>query len=144
MFERITKYTLEPEHFKPQGYREVRWLSDEDFKFVEEFWNMSFEDWKMAKKLNYKYCAIILENKIVSIAAAWKCSEENWEVAAVNTRSEFSNQGLAKRVVSFVTDHILNNRRKPTVSIREDNYRMKRVAESIGYRLSEIITVEDK
>ncbi len=62
---------------------------------------MSLETWNGAKKEGFTYCAIIEDNKIISLAAVWKYSQNKWEVAAVNTRKGFENRGLAKNVKEF-------------------------------------------
>jgi hypothetical protein len=43
---------------------------------MKEFWNMNQDDWNKARELGYTYCAIIVENRIASVAAVWKYSEE--------------------------------------------------------------------
>lgn len=137
----IAKYIMTKENFRPFLLEGIRWLVLEgDFELMKEFWNMNQDDWNKARELGYTYCAIIVENRIASVAAVWKYSEEKWEVAAVNTRAEFLNRGFAKRVVSFATEYVIANNKTPTISTDANNMAMRKVAESIGYHLHEIET----
>lgn len=128
------KYTINSSLFKPVDFGQVRWLLADDFHYMHEFWNMSLQDWNEAKEEGYTYCAFIEDEKIVSLAAVWKYSKEKWEVAAVNTRKNYENLGLAKKVVSFVTNYILSNNKIPTLTTDKDNIAMQKVAEKVGFK----------
>lgn len=131
------KFDMRPSEFKPVACERVRWLADADFSYMNEFWNMDLETWNGAKEAGFTYCAIIEDNKILSVAAVWKYSEKKWEAAAVNTRKGYENRGLAKQVVSFVTAYILKQEKTPTLTTGEGNEAMRSVAVSLGYRLIE-------
>lgn len=131
------KYDIQLANFKPVFSGKVRWLGEDDFRYMNEFWNMSLETWNGAKEAGYTYCSIIEDDKIVSVAAFWKYSQDRWEAAAVNTRNGFENRGLAKQVVSFVTNYILIQNKIPTLTTREDNIPMRKIAEALGFKQKE-------
>jgi RimJ/RimL family protein N-acetyltransferase len=135
---KLAKYEIQLTDFKPVNHDNVRWLKDQDFHYMNEFWNMDIETWNGAKKEGYTYCAVIEDDKIISLAAVWKYSQDKWEAAAVNTRKNYENKGLAKQAVSFVTDYIFKGNKIPTLTTGEDNIPMRKVAETIGYKLKEM------
>lgn len=135
---KFAKYEIGPSEFSPVNYDNVRWLSQDDFRYMYEFCNMSLETWNGAKEAGYTYCAVIEDDKTISIAAVWKYSPDKWEAAAVNTRKGYENMGFAKQVVSFVTDYILSQNKIPTLTTCENNIPMRRVAEKLGFKLMEI------
>ncbi|SFQ35841.1 hypothetical protein [Caldicoprobacter faecalis] len=61
---KYVKYEMQPVEFKPVNYSQVRWLNQDDFHYMNEFFNMSIETWNEAKEQGYTYCAIIEEAKI--------------------------------------------------------------------------------
>ncbi|MDF2543697.1 MAG: acetyltransferase [Herbinix sp.] len=129
------KYTVQLSDFKPVSFKKVRWLNDDDYHYMNELWDMSYETWNEARNDGFTYCAVLEDNKIISVAAVWRYSQDKWEVAAVNTRENFENRGLAKMTVSCVADYILNQNRIPTLTTGEDNIPMRRVAEAVGFHL---------
>jgi RimJ/RimL family protein N-acetyltransferase len=132
------KYEIQLADFTPVAYDNVRWLNEDDFHYMNEFCNMDIETWSGGKKEGFTYCAVIEDDKIVSLAAVWKYSQDKWETAAANTRKNYENRGLAKRVVSFSTDYIFKQNKIPTLTTGEDNIPMRKVAESIGFKLKEL------
>lgn len=135
---KYAKYEIQLEYFMPVNCNKVRWLNEDDFHYMNEFCNMNIETWNGAKKEGYTYCAIIEDDKIISLAAVWKYSTDKWETAAVNTRKNHENRGLAKQVVSFITDYILSQNKIPTLTTGENNIPMRKVAETIGFKLKEM------
>ena len=127
------KFTTDLSLFKPENHKGVRWLNNEDYHYMNDFWNISLDTWNEAKEKDVTYCAIIEEGKIISVAAVWKYSEDKWEVAAVNTREGFENRGFGKKVVSFVTEYILSCNKIPTLTTGEKNTVMQKVAEKVGF-----------
>lgn len=71
--------------------------------------------------------------RIVSSAAAWKFSDEAWDVAAVGTLEGFHGRGLAKEVVSFVTAYILENDRIAVTATGDDSVAMAATAKRVGF-----------
>lgn len=125
--------------FQPCRDPRVRWLDmQNDFDLAVECWRragrlLSLEDWQKAHADGYQYCAITEDSAIVAIAAAWKYSEEAWEVAAVGVAESHRRQGLGRAVVSFVTEHILSSGRLATCTTGENNEAMIQTARSVGF-----------
>ncbi|HEY3289962.1 MAG TPA: GNAT family N-acetyltransferase [Anaerolineae bacterium] len=117
----------------------VRWLDrDVDFDLARELWaalqqELTYADWVEAHNLKYTYAAIVEYGKVISLAAEWRYFESAWEVAAVVTREGYRRRGYSKRVVAFVTAHILQNGRRPTCTTRDDNTAMLATAKSVGF-----------
>jgi predicted GNAT family acetyltransferase len=119
----------------------VRWWSQADwedyFRTADGMWPglapLSREEWDTAHAQGYTYCAALVEGRAVAIAAVWRRSEDEWEVAAVGTAPAFRRRGYGKAVVSFVADHILRRGRAATIGFRTSNVAMRRTAESVGF-----------
>jgi RimJ/RimL family protein N-acetyltransferase len=116
----------------------VRWLDrDADYELVRAMWPSEIPllrgDWEEAHDAGYRYCALLEEDRIVSIAAEWRYSDNAWETAAVRTLASCRRQGYGKRVVAFVTAHILTSGRVATCHTASDNVAMIRAALSVGY-----------
>ena len=131
------KYEMEMSNFKPVNYKNVRWLRKDENYLMKEFWNMTDETWNASEIAGYTYCAVVEDDRILSVAAVWKYSDESWEVAAVNTGKGYENRGLAKQVVSFVTEYILKSGRKVTLTTDKENKAMRKVAEDLGFEPKE-------
>lgn len=128
-----------PRTFRPVDPVGVRWLDRErHYALARAFWPpdvpLSREDWEDAHTHGYRYCAVIEEDGIASIGAVWMHSPDRWEVAAVRTRQDRRGRGLARRVVSFATDHILAGGRIATCTTEPGNAAMIRIAEGVGFR----------
>jgi predicted GNAT family acetyltransferase len=131
------------ETFRPCPAAGVRWLDwESDSDLARDLWSSrgsAYSDegwaalWREARAEGYRYCAVIEENQIVSIAAVWRYSDEAWEAAAVYTAPSFRQKGYARSVVSFVTAHILDAGRAATCHTSVDNPAMIRTAETVGF-----------
>ena len=137
---KLVKLVCTVEQFRPCSTARVRWLDwDRDYSLAEAFWPVQFpltrKIWDEAREMGYRYCAIVEEGRIASLAAEYRYSDDAWMVAAVGTAPEYRRRGYAKAVVSFVTGGILRAGRLATCSTREDNMAMIRTAESVGFRL---------
>lgn len=120
----------------------VRWLDwDADYEMARRIWPEEYplarEVWEEARRLGYRYCAIVEGQEIVAVAAEYRFSEEAWMLAAVRTAAGHRRRGLGKQVCAFVTAHILAAGRLATCDTGEDNLAMIRTAQSIGFRRSE-------
>jgi len=125
-----------PNTFRPRQPHAVRWLDVEaDYPLARDFWAfpISPEDWRSFHDEGYQYCAVVEDQRIISIAAAWRYSDHAWELAAVATLPEFRERRYAQSVASFVTAAILDQGRRATCLTAVDNMAMQRTAESIGY-----------
>ncbi len=127
------------QNFKPVAGVDVRWLTlDDDFDFVRTAWveDPSFRrrDWDRLHGEGYTFCVVSDVGTVLSRAAVWRRSEEEWEVEAVWTRADCRRRGLAKAVVSTATASVLENDRIATLHALAENVAMVRVAESVGFR----------
>jgi predicted GNAT family acetyltransferase len=118
----------------------IRWLKQAaDYVLARAYWrghgqDLSRATWLEAHASGYRYAALVQGGKILSCAAAWRYSDEAWEVAAVGTLDEFRRQGYATRVVAFVTAYILAAGRVATCHTGEDNAAMQATARRVGFR----------
>jgi predicted GNAT family acetyltransferase len=118
----------------------IRWLEPEaDYALARAYWrghgqDLSRDTWEGAHASGYQYAALVREGQILSCAAAWRYSDEAWEVAAVGTLDGFRRQGYATRVVAFVTTYILAAGRVATCHTGEDNAAMQVTARRVGFR----------
>jgi len=130
------------ETFRPCPCECVRWWSQADwedyFRTADGMWParapLNREEWDAAHAQGYTYCAALVEGRAVAIAAVWRRSEDEWEVAAVGTAPAFRRQGYGEAVVCFVTDYILRCGRTATIGFRKSNVAMRRAAERVGFR----------
>src|SRR5689334_11894110 len=124
------------ETFRPCLRYPVRWLDVEaDYPLARAIWfePLSLEGWRQFREDGYRYCAVVEEGRIVSMAAAWSYSDTAWEVAAVHTVPEARRRGYGKSVVSFVTAHILELGRLATCLTVSTNLPMQDTAKSVGF-----------
>ena len=134
------RFVCTPETFAKVDYSRVRWLDmDADYPLMREAWEVrglapAREDCLSWRDQGYEYCALVEDERILAIAAAWRRSPTAWELAAVWTREEARGRGYAKAVCSCATAYILANGRIATCSTRSRNLPMIRVAKSLGYR----------
>ncbi len=131
-----TNHECTAETFRPVQQHAVRWLEvEQDYELAQAFWNMplALEDWRQFRADGYRYAAVIEEERIVSLAAAWSYSERAWEVAGVYTSSTDRRKGYGRSVVSFITAYILAAERKATCLTESENLPMQRTAESVGF-----------
>lgn len=114
----------------------VRWLDVEaDYPLARDFWAfpISPEDWRGFRDEGYQYCAVVEDQRIISIAAVWRYSDHAWELAAVSTAPEFRRCGYGQSVASFVTAAILSQGCRATCLTAADNVAMQRTAQSVGF-----------
>ena len=116
----------------------VRWLDrDADYELARALWPPEFPlsrlDWEDAHRLGYRYCGLLEDRRVVAIAAEWRYADDAWEAAAVSTLESHRRRGYGKRVVTFVTAHILASGRLATCHTAPDNVAMLRTALSVGY-----------
>jgi ribosomal protein S18 acetylase RimI-like enzyme len=127
-----------------------RWLAiPRDIALLNEYWRgsggpaLGDEEWGQIARDGYQYAAILDGGRIVAIAAVWKRSAGEWELAAVSTREGFRRRGLATAVCSFVTAYILAEGRHATCTTRLDNAPMIATALKLGYcRIEDAHTCE--
>lgn len=138
----LVRFECTWETFRPADCAGVRWLDwDRDYEGVRDFaqdmgHTFTPADWRTAREEGYRYCALIREGRLLSIAAAWHYSETAWEVAAVATRKACRRRGYGKAVVTFVTEYILRSGRTATCTTNRENTAMRRTAEAVGFVLA--------
>lgn len=76
--------------------------------------------------------AYIINEKIVSFAAIMKIRDGELEIGAVSTMKTERNKGYCKATISLVAEIILGEGVVASLTTREDNYAMQKVAKSIG------------
>jgi ribosomal protein S18 acetylase RimI-like enzyme len=128
------------ESFSPADHASVRWLDRHaDYPLVREAWERrggppSREEWLSWWDEGYEFCAVVEGDRIQAVAAAWRCSDDAWELAGVWTRDEARRRGHGRAVCSLATAHILAHVRAATCSTRSTNRPMLELARSLGYR----------
>ncbi len=120
---------------------DVRWLSADDYDTFCEHLTLcgqrSIDEakWKRAYADGTVYCGLFADGKMLARACVEKYSVNAWEVADVRTVRQFQNNGYAFQLCSFVLNYILENGRTATIRTEEDNVRMKKVVEKLGFSL---------
>jgi predicted GNAT family acetyltransferase len=134
-------FSCSKNNFSPAPCDGVRWLDqDADFALARAYWlelgqTLTRKTWDMAHQFGYTYAGLLAVNRMISCAAVWRYSPQCWEVAAVSTLPDFHRQGYSKRVVSFVTEYILNSGKVATCSTDDDNLAMIATARSVGFQV---------
>lgn len=137
----IVRWVANQAGFRPVDARNVRWLdsSDQDYALFCRFIARPLPRDQYRKVTGC--CALIEDREIVALAYEATCSEEAAMVGGVETLAPFRRRGHAQAVVSFATAHILAAGRSAVMWTRDDQPAMVRVAESLGYKQQEAITV---
>lgn len=145
-YKRVTKMErwvylcVTKELIQPPDLWVVRWLTEDDAEaFAEPFhksqdhgWTL--EEFRQLQEEGYSYCGILLEGRLCSVAGLWKRAPDVWEVISVGTREEYRSRGMARSVVHFVADYILQHVKVASYTSREANTASIRTAQSIGFR----------
>lgn len=124
----------------PPDIERVRWIDERDLDaFVEPFYEggekgLRLDEWRELADEGYRYCGIFEGNRICAMAGVWKRGPDVWEVIAVGTKEGYQRRGLAKAVVAFTADYILNHVRVATYTSRRDNIPSIHTAESVGFK----------
>lgn len=124
---------------QPADLWAVRWLTENDApafaepfgKNLERGWTL--EEFRQLQESGYSYCGILMDGRLCSIAGLWKRASDVWEVIAVGTKEDHRRQGMARSVVYFIADYILQNVQVASYTSRETNIASIRTAESIGF-----------
>ncbi len=137
-------YVCDVQSFRPAQTHHVRWLDiEDDFGVLQHFHearNPSGEPFTRADAVKWKDsgfvdAGIIEGGQLVSRAALWTYSDDAWELAGVFTAPPARGAGLSRSACTFVTNAILQAGKLATCHIGRRNVAMRRVAESLGYRL---------
>jgi GNAT superfamily N-acetyltransferase len=124
--------------FRPVDARGARWLAlQQDYALAAHFWAttnapLTWKTWREANEVyRYTYAAIVLNDRIIAIAASLPFSPHAWDVSAVKTHPDFRRQGYGKAVVSYVAKRILDN--VHTATCNTSKMPMVRTCESLGF-----------
>lgn len=133
-------YVCDVRSFRPAQTRDVRWLDiEDDFAVLQHFHEarhpFSWADAVTWKESGFTDAGIIERGVLVSRAALWTYSEDAWELAGVFTVPSARGAGLSRSVCTFVTSAILEAGRLATCHTGPRNVAMRRLAESLGYKL---------
>ena len=138
------------EAIHPADLWAVRWITENDSEaFAEPFLKVgergwTVEEFRELKSAGYSYCGIFLHNRLCSVAGVWKREPDVWEVIAVGTRPEYRRRGMARSVVHFVAEHILQHVRVASYTANEKNMASIRTAQSVGFRYCTNLVDGDK
>ena len=138
------------ELLRPPDLWAVRWITEEDADiFIEPFradqdhgWTL--EEFQVLKREGYLYCGIFVDGRLCSMAGVWKRASDVWEVIAVGTREECQHRGMAKSVVAFAAEHILQHVKAASYTSRKDNAASIHTAQSVGFRHCTNVANNDK
>ena len=138
--ERLVHLCVTKELIQPADLWVVRWLTENDARaFAEPLWQggargWTLEEFQQLHSEGYSYCGILLNGRLCSMAGLWKRAPDVWEVIAVGTRTEYRRRGMARSVVCFIADYILQHVKVASYISREANIPSIRTAQSIGFR----------
>lgn len=141
MGEAVAYFCVTREHLVlPPAIEKVRWIEENDLDACQEPFReggergWSLEEWLQLAAEGYRYCGIFEDDGLVALAGLWKRTPDVWEVISVVTKEGHRQQGLAKAVVAFAADHVLNHVRVATYTTGAENTASIRTAESVGFR----------
>ena len=135
---------------QPVDLWSVRWLTEDDHEaFAQPFQKgqergLTLEEFRQLQNEGYSYCGIVLDGRLCSIAGLWKRAPDVWEVIAVGTKEEYRRREMAKCVVYFIADHILQHVKAASYTSRKSNIASVRTALSVGFRYCTSIVDNDK
>ena len=141
---------IKHELVRPTDMWYVRWITENDaeafskpfMKGQEHGWTL--EEFQELQNMGYSYCGVFLNGRICSISGLWKREPDVWEVIAVGTKEEYRLKGMAKSVVYFMADHILQNVSVASYTSSESNLASINTARSVGFKFCASIVNNDK
>ena len=136
-------YSCDAQSFRPAQTHHVRWLDiNDDFDVLERFHSARDEarpytraDAAKWKEAGFTDAGIVEGGILTSRAALWTYSDDAWELAGVFTSPHARRTGRSRSVCTFVTAAILQAGKLATCHTAPSNRAMRRLAESLGYRL---------
>ena len=136
----ILYYTRKPaENTAPNPA--VRWLSVREYDVFCAHLALCGQraldesDWKEMYDEATIYCGLFVNGEMVARAGVEKYSLNAWEVADVRTAAPHRGKGYAFAVCAFVLDYILSQGKTATIRTEEDNVKMQRVIEKLGFSM---------
>ena len=149
MKEKMVHLCVTGELSQPANVWPVRWIAEDDYEAFSKPWSngvqgWTLEEWRQLQDEGYSYCGVFENGVLCSVAGVWKRACDVWEVIAVDTREEYRRQGMAKSVVSFVTEYILQHVKVASYTCRENNIASIGTAQNVGFRNCTNIVDDDK
>jgi predicted GNAT family acetyltransferase len=135
---------------RPDNLWYVRWITENDSNaFSEPFmkgqeYGWTLKEFQELQNMGYSYCGVFLNGRIFSISGLWKREPDVWEVIAVGTKEEYRRKGMAKSVVYFMANHILQNVGVASYTSNESNLASINTAQSVGFNFCTNIINNDK
>jgi hypothetical protein len=135
---------------RPDNIWYARWITENDAKaFSEPFmkgqeYGWTLKEFQELQNMGYSYCGVFLNQRLCSIAGLWKRSSDVWEVIAVGTKEEYRHNGMAKSVVYFIANDILQHIDVASYTSRENNKASIHTAQSVGFNFCTNIINNDK
>lgn len=128
------------ESFRPAPIEWVRWLAlNADLYRVQQAYRTSgfpaptYPEWEAWHREGMLFCAAMVQNAVVSLAAVRKGSETEWELTSVLTLDARRGKGYAKAACTFATRYILDNLPQAVCHIPIENEPMLSLVRSLGY-----------
>lgn len=128
------------ESFRPAPIEWVRWLAlNADLYRVQQAYRTSglpaptYPEWEGWYREGALFCAAMVQNAVVSLAAVRKRSETEWELASVLTLEAHQRKGYAKAACTFATRYILDNLPQAVCRVPADNEPMLSLVRRLGY-----------
>ena len=130
------------ESFQPAPVGWVRWLAlNADLYRLQQAFRTNgqtaptYPEWEAWHRQGTLFCAAMLQNAIVSTAGVLKHSDEEWELATVQTQEAHLRKGYGKAVCTFATRYILDNLSQAVCHVAADNAPMLNLVRSLGYQI---------
>ena len=136
---------------RPANMWPVRWLTEDDLGLFDEWFQRmgdtegwTLEEWRNLQNEGYSYCGVVLNGRLCSTAGLWKATPDVWHVIAVRTDEEYRHRGMAKSVVCFIAEYILQHLKVAAYTTGESNVPSARTAQSVGFKFCTNIVNNDK
>lgn len=119
----------------------IKWLGKSEFNIFNdhlELWGQTVIDntlWDEIYNEETIYAGIFTEDKMVARACVEKYSDTYWEVGDVRVATLYRNHGYAHEICAFVMNYIISQQKIPTMRTEENNIKMQKVIEDLGFTL---------
>ena len=143
MAETLYKYLLNKPINRYFGH-DIKWLERDDSdifnnhlelcgqaKINKAMWDKMYDE-------ETRYAGLFIEGKMIARACVEKYSDLYWEVGDVRVAQAYRNQGYAHEIGTFVMNYIVSQQKVPTMRTEEDNIKMRKVIEDLGFKAAEV------
>ena len=132
------------EDFRPAPVEWVRWLAlNADIYRVQQANRTNglpaptYAEWEEEHRQGIRFCAAMVQNRIVSQAAVHPNAQNALELRDVRTLAGFQRQGYGKAVVTFATEYMLHAAPAAVYRLSPANAPLQSLLELLGYRRKE-------